>query len=219
MQCEDVVALASQYLEGDTTRAQAVQIKEHLQTCAQCAAAFAQRQNLINALNTLPVPDPATDLAVRIVRDRQRQQAVPTMSRTRTAKDRQWRWYWAGVGSSLAAGIVLFLLVDVFSSSVVPGRQTTVHTTLNQLRKVNILVHSAHAIDNVKFSIAIPVGLELQGYSGRRQLVWRGKLESGENLLSLPVVAVQDKASTLVMRIEYQNASKEYRVNVDVNSG
>ena len=173
MRCEEILALASQYLEGDTTRAQAVQISEHLQTCAQCSEQIEQREHLLQSLRAIPVPAHRSNLAQRIIEDRQKPDRLgysSTPPHRRAAKNPHWRWYWAGVGSSLAAGLLAFFLINISQTVMSPQQETTVHAELNRLQNVNILVHSDQAIDDVKFSIAIPAGLELRGYRGRRQL-------------------------------------------------
>jgi hypothetical protein len=79
-------------------------------------------------------------------------------------------------------------------------------------------VHSEHAIDNVRFTLVVPENMELQGFAGRRQVAWRGRLQQGENLLSLPLVALKPAIGTLVVKIEHGQTSKEYSVHILANA-
>jgi hypothetical protein len=117
----------------------------------------------------------------------------------------------------LGLAIVLQLSLDT-SPERIPGG-TRMLSSVHQPEQVNFLVTAKEAHDEVTFSLLLPPEWELQGYQGQQTLSWPGKLKAGNNLLSIPVVALQPKPGTLIMQIRDKDTVKEYKLHVDVKRG
>ena len=208
MQCEDIKNQLDDYIDGCVPEPELQIMQKHLSICRDCASMVNRKERLLRQLRNLPAPQAQSCLAQRIIKSRKQKQ------------HRQWRWFGTGVGTAIAAGLAIlavFAILKPFSPGAVS--EPTVVAKLHQASDVHILVHSRHAIEDVRFTLVVPESIELQGFEGRRQVAWRGSLRQGENLLSLPVVALQPSGGTLVVKIEHGESSKEYNVNVMANAG
>ena len=149
----------------------------------------------------------------------------------------KWRYFGAGAAVATAAAVTLAMAMQVFipggqqagqnmivEDSAVTGERaitkvsSSVLAIQNQARHIYFLVESPRALEDVTFSVMVPPTMRLQGYSKRHTLVWKGRLQQGENLLSLPLVATAATPGVVVMRIDHRHARKEYQVKVDVLS-
>jgi anti-sigma-K factor RskA len=211
MQCDDIKNRIDDYIDGCVPESDLPAMQEHISHCPDCASEVKLKQRLLHQLRNLPMPQPPPYVARRIVKERRQKQ--------RQQQHQKWRWFSAGVGTAIAAGLAVFAVVTLlqpFNPNATP--EPTVVATLHQPSDVHILVHSEHAIDNVRFTLVVPENMELQGFAGRRQVAWRGRLQQGENLLSLPLVALKPAIGTLVVKIEHGQTSKEYSVHILANA-
>lgn len=207
MQCEDFNNWIDYYLEDELEAHRRSSLEAHTSQCEHCRQLLEQKRWLLSQLNTLPAPQASRQLAHRIVKQRQQKHA------------QKWRWFGAGVGSALAAGLAVFVFVVTlgnFNKQV--QTSAAVLAGINHASDVHILVQSGHDLENVRFSLLMPASLELKGFKGRRELAWQGRLQQGSNLLSLPLVPLEAAHGTVVVKIEHQNVSKEYRVDISVNA-
>jgi anti-sigma-K factor RskA len=207
MQCEEIKNRIDDFIDGCVPESDLQAMQEHLSHCPDCASEVNLKQQLLLKLRSLPAPQTPPYVAQRIVKARQQKQ--------RQQQNQKWRWFGAGIGTAIAAGLAVFavvMLLQPFNPNATA--EPTVVATLHQPSDVHILVHSEHAIDDVRFTLVVPENIELQGFAGRRQVAWRGQLQQGENLLSLPLVALKPAIGTLVVKIEHGQSSKEYYVNI-----
>ncbi|KPJ93554.1 MAG: hypothetical protein AMJ53_07005 [Gammaproteobacteria bacterium SG8_11] len=208
MQCDNIQSCIDDYLDGQLPASQQHLMQAHLARCADCATALQQKTNLLRQLRNLPAPRPQPGL----------KQQITAMRTTRHAS--HWRWFAAGVATAMAAGLAVFV-VTILLNPMADKRafQSAVTAKLHQTNDVYILVHSEHTLEDVRFTLLMPESLQLDGYQGRQQLQWHGRLQQGENLLSLPLKAMTPTTGTLVVKIEHGNSSKEYYVTVSAESG
>lgn len=207
MQCEDIKNLVDDYIDERLTGPQLQDMQEHFARCRNCAAEVKQKQQLLQQLRALPTPQTPPYLAQRIIKSRQQKLS------------QQWRWFGAGIGSAMAAGLAVLVIVLLFRPLDPKATlESTVIAKLHQSSDVHILVHSGHTIDDVRFTLMVPDNIELRGFEGRRHVVWQGRLRQGENLLSLPVVALKPSTGTLIVKIEHGESSKKYYVNIVASS-
>src|SRR5262245_13534499 len=65
MDCEQVEELLSDHLEGTLASEEGVALGRHLASCARCAELREALGDVVRALRSLDVPEPARDLADR----------------------------------------------------------------------------------------------------------------------------------------------------------
>ena len=123
--------------------------------------------------------------------------------------------FWASAASLLLGLLVLLQYPTPGTNGRTPNT-THLLASVHKPEQVNFLVTAKQAHEQVTFSLQVPPEWELYGYQGKQSLSWHGKLKAGNNLLSIPVVALQPKAGILIMQIKHNGAVKEYKVQVDV---
>lgn len=155
---------------------------------------------------SVEMPKAGDELLDRILRERQAKER-------RTKRVRHY---------ALVASIVL-LLPTLAGIKLMLERDNDIVTlqrfaALNKPQDVNFIVNAKQAHAEVTFSVTVPPQWEFFGYRHQRALTWRGQLRAGKNLLSIPLVAHQAVAGTLVVSIRDKDTVKEYRIRVDVKS-
>jgi len=153
-------------------------------------------------------PLPHRDLAAEILRKRQEKES----------RQRRLYFRYAAVIAFLIPAISLVFtsqLVSNHSNSSVADLQQ--FNSINQPQQIKFVVSAVQSHDDVNFSIQAPAQWTFYGYKGSRHLSWNGKLQAGQNLLSIPLVAHEAVAGTLVVTISHKGSIKEYRIPIDVN--
>jgi len=207
MNCQDAKTMLHDqidgYLEADDLRL----IEQHLLSCTNCKRLQQETIQTKQQLNNLPKAEADQALLDRIRQQRKlaegEKRSVFTVTRVAMAV------------SLVMVALLLPIVIDTTNNNSNLA-QTTIITALKQPSNVNFLVTAKEAVNNVTFSLSVPPELALYGYSGKQQLSWRGKLKQGNNLLTIPVMAIEPKSGTLVMKIQHKTESKEYKVIVDV---
>ena len=194
-------------------------IHNHLSECDSCQTFYEQHKTIQKQLFSIPRPKAAHSLKQRIVADRAYQQL----------KKRRQKTVYLSMAASICLSVLTILLINVGNQSgnleqaallanapLQSNTQSSISTLKNKPSQVNFLVHSEQIIDNVTFTLSVPPQMVLYGYNGQKTLSWNGKLKQGKNLLTVPVMALSEQTSVLVMKIRHKNAIKEYRVAVNV---
>jgi len=199
----------------------------HLQHCSGCKDFFRQYNQLevgLRAISKLKTP---ASLRQRILSDRVERDGhnnLAAISKNRSI------FYPAAFAASVCLIVIGALLVNltddrtsstqttliVAKSVTVNTQQSSISAVINKLSKVNFLVNSTWAINNVTFTLSVPPHMALHGYAGQHSLSWNGKLKQGKNLLTVPVMALTEQPGVLIMKITHNNSIREYKVAVNV---
>ena len=131
------------------------------------------------------------------------------------------RWLMTGFGSAIAAGLVLWFIGGFLLSSpelsepgaAIPG----VTMTLEEPRTVNLVFASNEALDAATLTVILPVGLELAGFPGQREITWQTSLAEGRNLLPLELIALTPAGGEVLARLEHADRSRTFRLRIDVS--
>ncbi|MBT8090082.1 MAG: hypothetical protein KJO01_07725 [Gammaproteobacteria bacterium] len=131
------------------------------------------------------------------------------------------RWIMTGFGSAVAAGLALWFVGGFFfatpvapdAEAVIPG----ITMTLQEPRTVNLVFASTSALDSALLTITLPVGIELAGFPGQREVAWQTSLKEGKNLLPLKLVAVSPVGGEVLARLEHNDRSRTFRLAIDVS--
>jgi hypothetical protein len=207
MNCDDTQQRLDDFLDGALDRATRLRVQRHLDTCADCRSRESAGRALREALRDLPVVPPSDGFEERVLR-RAADANRPSVSR------RRGRLTALAMAASLVAGIGIGLQLS--RQDVERGTASLVTIALQQREVVQLVFHSDTTVRDVTFSVALPEGVELDGYPGRREIVWQGALETGANLLSLPLVAHRPAAGTLRAGIRQGDYSRTFTVDVSV---
>ena len=131
------------------------------------------------------------------------------------------RWIMTGFGSAAAAGLVLWVVSGIFlttpdlpqSDNSIPG----IAMTLEEPRTVNLVFASASALDAATLTVTLPVGIELAGFPGQREITWQTSLAEGKNLLPLEFIAMTPAGGEVLARLEHDDRDRTFRLRIEVS--
>jgi hypothetical protein len=133
------------------------------------------------------------------------------------AIERRPRAFWAGlgIGAALAAGIAIAVV------GFAPWRGTSdasatpqVTMALNEQRDVSISLTSPEALVDAEIHVVLSGAIELDGFSGQRELRWRTDLDRGVNQLTLPIVALGTSGGQLLVEVLHGGKRRAFVVDV-----
>ena len=93
----------------------------------------------------------------------------------------------------------------------------TVSMSVGEVRNVHLVFNSPENMDNVMVAITLPEHTKIQGRSGVNKLSWGTSLKKGKNIISLPVIAEQDKNGEIITHISSGEKSKIFKVRLIIN--
>lgn len=135
------------------------------------------------------------------------------------AKRRRRRRILTGIGSAVAAGIVLMLMSGLFFNPDTPAPDDGipgVSIALAEPQTVRLLFASTEALQGATLTVLLPEGVELAGFPGQREVSWETSLAAGKNVLPLNLVATAPVGGELVAVLEHNNRNRTFRLRVDV---
>ncbi|MGD9729395.1 MAG: anti-sigma factor [Gammaproteobacteria bacterium] len=204
MDCQQIFKRLDDYLDGLLKPEVSIALERHIRQCRQCHALLDRENDLRRALRNLPAPEPSDAFFDRVIA-----QAV-THERRRPG--------WRIPGMALVASIMLIFAVNVLYKSGTPPVQDIpgLMIALNHAQEVSLVFESEHAMENARFTIQLPEGVEVSGYPGQRELSWEGGLAQGKNLLVLPVEAHSGHGGELTAVVTHTGKRKNFVLRLDV---
>ena len=202
------------YLDGDLDENARRALDAHVAECAACRGKLARAQALRAALASLPVPPAAPGFYESALQ-----------SAARPAPRRASRIVAAGFLGAFGLTVLTVLLTGLWvraprsHTAAAPESSLDVQLELHEQRTVNLLFASRTALDDVTLLVALPPGVELRGHEGQSQVVWRTRLQAGNNLLPLELVATMPRGGSLGARLTHDGKETTFVVNVSVGSG
>ena len=202
MKCTDINTHSDDYLDGELSLEQQQLFEQHLAGCKHCATMISGLQNILQGLKRLPVVEPSADFETRVFKEVRK--LHPT---------REKRHFVAGFATAMAAGFALWFVSTLFvvqqQSLDMPDVMTV---ALNESQNVRLLFDAPSDIDRVTLSLGLPGNVEISGYPGQSELIWETSLSKGQNVLSLPVMAIQKGSGELVAELSYGDKVKVFRL-------
>jgi anti-sigma factor RsiW len=206
MPCSELTRQLDAFMDGDLPAPAAQALEHHLLECPDCRAVHTAEVALRSSLRRLPVEGPHPDYYERAF-------AIARRQRRRNDPRR-------GAGTSgflLAAVATLVIAIGVASFTGAPAaRIPQVTLALETTNSVNLVFSTATAKMGARVSLALPEGIEVEGYPGRRTLDWSTDLRAGKNALRLPLRAHAAVDDELVARLRHGTGSREFHVRVRV---
>lgn len=205
MNCSAIDHLVDDYLDGMLTPADVAALERHVAACPLCRARMIREQNVRQLLRNLPAPEPSAEFFDRAIG----QAVVRDPGRHRRM---------SGLGLALAASVTLvFALGILYRSGPAPIQDIPgLAIALNQVQDVSLVLESDQPMQNARFTIQLPEGIEVSGYPGQRELSWEGSLSQGKNLLVLPVEAHSGQGGDLVAVVTHTGKRKNFVLKMNV---
>lgn len=211
MDCKDVTEKLDDYMDRGLDQATAEAISSHAESCETCRTVIERERELRELLKDYPVPRAQAGFYDR---------ALVRAAHRGGARQRN-RWLLTGFGSAVAAGLAAWVVFGLLlnapqtpdAGASIPG----VTIALEEARTVNLVFASATALDTATLTVSLPVGIELVGFPGQREITWETSLREGRNLLPLTLVALTPTGGELLARLQHNDRERTFRLRVDVS--
>jgi len=201
MNCIDLQTQFDDYLDSELSLKEREAIELHISDCVSCQQSLQEIKAIHQALSSLPVPDASPDFEARVFAEVRKQYAGHFGNRFIT-----------GFATALAASLALWFASTVFSPQFDGDQPQIINVAMNQTRTVRLMFEAPADLDQVTLSVGLPENIEIEGYTGKRQLVWQTHLKKGENILELPVMAIADGQGEMVAKLTYGDRLKQFRI-------
>ena len=211
MTCTELTTKLDDYVDGLMDHADAATLAAHIESCDDCRQALEREHSLRQSLkdygeSSMPHPDAAFF-------DR----ALARAAQNGTRRQRN-RWVMTGVGGTIAAGLVLWMLGGMFlkAPQVAEPSIPAIAMTLEEPKTLNLVFSSAIALADATMTVVLPRGVEVQGFAGQREITWMTSLTEGKNVLPLILIATSPHGGELMATLRHDGDDKTFRVQVTV---
>jgi len=204
MNCNIFQQVLLDYVDGQLSQDTVSEIENHLQNCSNCQQKLDEENNIRAILKDLPIKPMSGNFRNRL---------MDSISDTPSKQSR--KGFVAGFSVAIAASIFIwvaafFVSTDYFTVT----EHKEVVAALNQVKHVRLAFQAPADFTDVTLTIELPDHLELEGYSGQKRISWQASLNSGKNILALPVIAKEAKNGEIVAIVSNNEKSKKFRVPV-----
>jgi len=208
MNCTDINTHKDDFLDGNMASAEKQAFEAHLADCENCAEMMKGMNLMLSNLKDLSVPDPSPDFEARVFAEVRRQHP-----KQQVTKKKARHHFVAGFTTAMAAGFALWFVSTLFivqqQSLDTPG---VMSVALNEAQTVRLLFDAPKDLDAVTLKIDLPANVQLAGYTGQSQLSWQTSLKKGQNVLALPIMAIDKGTGEMIAQLSYGDKVKTFRL-------
>ncbi len=204
MNCTDINTQLDAYIQDELTDQEKQAVDVHAASCTVCQQQLNDMQNLYRKLKQIPVEQASAGFEDRVF------QAV-----RQQYPQHQRHGFKTGFATAIAASLAVWVASTVFVPTAEIETQTEsqeISLAVNDPQTVRLLFDAATDLDQVRLSIDLPANVELSGYPGQRALSWQTSLKKGQNVLALPVMAIENGRGELVAELDYGDKHKTFRL-------
>jgi len=207
MNCTDIDTLLDDYLDKDLLLHEQNSVELHIRNCTACQQSLKEAEAVREALVSLPFVEASADFEDRVFDEVRKQNQGGQHDRR----------FLNGFVTALAASVFLWVVSPVFSPMIFAPQESSdganvISVAMNEMRPVRLLFEAPGDIAQVSLSIELPANVELNGYPGRSHLNWNTSLKKGQNVLALPINAIEAGQGELVAHLSYGDKTKTYRL-------
>ncbi len=210
MICTHINEKLDDYIDGALHDAEIASLDAHIGSCDSCRQTLDRAQSLRRLLKGYPMPAP--DAAYL-------DHALARASHVSTKAQRN-RWIMTGFGGAVAAGLVAWIIGGILMqtpdvtdhAASIPG----VTMALEEPRTINLVFSSATELVDAVLTVYLPVGIEIEGYAGLREITWITSLQVGKNILPLRLIATTPHGGELLATLEHEDRDRTFRIRVTV---
>lgn len=205
MKCTDVQKYLDDYLDGSMSLGEQKAVDAHIEGCAACRHELKEVRDMRQALRSLPVEEASAQFEEKVFAAVRRAHAPRKPAANR---------FVAGFATAMAASLALWFASTVYTPTMESEGQGMIQLAVNQAQTVRLVFDAPSDLAEVTLSLQLPENIELEGYSGRRQLVWQTSLSKGQNVLALPVIAIGSGEGELVAQLNYDGKTRLFNIVV-----
>ena len=213
MNCDFVADNMAKIVYGKLPHEELADCRKHLFACPECADAVrgAEALALLRNCGSESVPDGLFDKLSSALQEPVQVQAP--------AKPGHF-WVGTGLGGAVAASLLVAAMtvgwVGPQTAESEHIAQFAVHVSEPTI--MNVAIEADRALAGASISILLSGELEIQGFSGERELTWITDLKEGVNRLQLPVVALDTDGGKMIVRLDHPQTEQIYVVEVDASA-
>lgn len=189
--------------------------KAHASSCEACRSHWDVAVTLRDALRDLPVPAPSPGFPARVFSAVRA--AHPPASAPRWAAFQPGLSYAAAAALALAVGLSVWSDSDLVLSPAAPAESVPLFATVAP-QPVRLQFRSPRDLPGVTLDLEFPVGVELAGFPGQRQLRWQVDLQSGANVLDLPIIVRPDAGGNVIASLSIGQSHRQFVVPVSARA-
>ncbi len=210
MKCTDIQKYLDEYLDDDMSLGEQKAVEAHIKTCVACQRAMKTHETVRQALRLLPVDEASPAFEEKVFA------AVRSHygARRRFFGNR----FVAGFSTAMVASLTLWFASTMYIPQLDAEAPQMVNLAMHQARTVKLMFEAPTDLADVTLSVQLPKNVELEGYAGQKQLVWQTKLNKGQNILALPVIAISNGQGQLVARLNYGDKTKQFHIVLKTTS-
>ncbi|HEY3486764.1 MAG TPA: zf-HC2 domain-containing protein [Gammaproteobacteria bacterium] len=187
-------------------------MRRHLKMCRRCKIYDRQMQAVIDSLKGLVPPRGDDPEFIERLFDRSYHQ-YQAASRNRRA-------IVATLLAGFVGGALFWGTISRINGDVDSVYAKSISLPIASVKVVTLAVDSDRSVNEVRFTIELPDGIEIAGYPGQTRLSWEGRLEAGLNRLTLPLIAHREAhEGVLKTRIEYAGGGQELTLPLQPSDG
>lgn len=201
MNCTDINIHIDDWLDDQLSEQDRLAFDQHVSNCADCAAKLESARSLMLGLQNIAAPPPSANFERRVFAE----------VRRRHKESHRFRFS-AGFATAATASLAIWFASSVMIPEAVIEQPRMISVAMNEAQTVRLMFESQTDIEQVQLSVGLPDNMELDGYPGRRQLAWQTSLKKGENILALPIMAIEQGQGELVAELSYGDKVKTFRV-------
>ncbi len=211
MTCTQLTAQLDDYVDGHMDHAASAALVVHIESCDDCQQALTREHGLRKSLKDYAesrMPRPDAEFFDR---------ALAKAAQNGIRRQRN-RWVITGVGGTIAAGLVLWMLGGLFlkTPEIPQSAIPAIAMTLEEPRTLNLVFSSATALANATMTVVLPQGVEVEGFAGQREITWMTSLTAGKNVLPLTLIATSPQGGELIATLRHDGDDRSFRVRVTV---
>lgn len=244
MNCPAIRSRLDDYLDGYSPAMERTAVELHLRSCRGCGEALRETGELRRRLRALPVPRPdmgrfslaiAAAAEAESTRRWQRNlrltggalaaslvlalglnlpdEPAPSLAAVESPAERN-----LPVSVPTAAPEEIPDASDsiLAGPTAPPDEALAIAVALHEEREIGLELESQRRIEEATFTVQLPEGLELAGYPGQREIRWHGHLESGRNLLVLPIRVQAGRGGELIAHIADTERERSLTLRMEV---
>lgn len=201
MNCTEINNSIDDYLDDQLMQQDQLAFVQHIEHCTRCADRLKRCETLMEGLKDISIPEPSLSFEQRVLAEVHRQH-----------KDSHRYRFATGFTSAVAASLAIWFTSTVFMSGTMTDQPQAIAVAMNEVQTVRLMFDSHEDIQQVRLSIVLPQNMQLEGYPGNRELSWQTSLRKGENILALPIMAVEYGQGEMVATLNYGDKVKVLRV-------
>ncbi len=201
MNCTDIKTHIDDYFDNRLSETEKRSFEQHVAACSECNYNYSVRRTMLQELKGISVPEPKAGFENRVFSEVRKQHREEHRNR-----------FAAGFVTAMAASVLLWFVSMIYLPQNINTQTEVISLALNDVQTVSLAFDAVNDIESVTLSIGLPQNVEIEGYPGKKSLAWTTRLQKGQNILALPVMAVDSGQGELIAQLSYGDKKQTFRI-------